>query len=90
MVHIRMSAELRESLQEKAREANRSMNAEIVLRLETSLSPYSPVPLLIAGSGDISSPEQELVGMWRSMDSEARHAFWLLARRLSGTNPPEI
>ncbi|MFT8952976.1 MAG: Arc family DNA-binding protein [Gluconobacter sp.] len=89
-VNLRIPRELHARVMEAAGERSHSMNAEIVQRLDVSFKPYSSIPLLLAASDDISSQEQELVGMWRSMDSEARHAFWLLARRLSGTNPPEI
>lgn len=87
---MRLSPELKEKIAKAAKDEGRSMNAEIVQRLDISFSPYSPVPLIMKGSGDISGQEQELVGMWRSMDSEARRAFWILARRLADVEPSEI
>lgn len=89
-VNLRIPKTLHAQVMEAAGERSHSMNAEIVQRLDISFSPYSPAPLLIAGSGDISGQEKELIGMWRSMDSEARRAFWILARRLADIEPNEI
>ena len=89
-VNLRIPKGLHARVMEAAGERSHSMNAEIVQRLDISFSPYSPIPLMMKGSGDISGQEQELVGMWRSMDAEARRAFWILARRLADIDPTEI
>jgi len=81
LVHIRMPDELRKTLQERAKEGSRSMNAEIVRRLLESLS--------LKDAGDTGSDNLELsgielglVGIWRDLTDDERRSVMVLLRSI--------
>lgn len=71
LVHIRMPDELRKTLQQRAKEGSRSMNAEIVHRLQRSLAQ--------AASNNLTprkKPQDEegdaILGLWHEMSPTQR------------------
>lgn len=80
-VNLRIPKELHARVMEAAGERSHSMNAEIVQRLEVSLSgrPIVDVP----ESEGLNADERSLVRAMRSMDDDERAALVSLARMLS-------
>ena len=76
---LRLSPELKEKVEKSADSNHRSVNAEIVQRLEVSLSgrPILGVPQ----SEGLDDDERALVALWRRMDEDQRRSWLLLLER---------
>lgn len=81
MLHIRVANELKDKLESLAKASGRSMNSEIVQRLEMSIS-HRPAPAL-PETAEINNDERSLVRMWRAMNESERYALRVVAERLA-------
>ncbi|MCG4261354.1 Arc family DNA-binding protein [Acetobacter senegalensis] len=77
-INIRLGESLLQTMREEAARHARSMNAEIVRRLEASL-PSSHMPS-IPETADITAEERALVRMWRALGSEEKRSVSVLLR----------
>ncbi|NIE81552.1 MULTISPECIES: Arc family DNA-binding protein [Asaia] len=80
--NLRIPKEDFSRLQEAADARSHSMNAEIVQRLEASLS-GGAVPDVPA-SADLAAVELALIRMWRAMNDGERNALAVVAEQLAG------
>lgn len=75
---IRLPAELKSRIEKLAASNHRSLNAEIVVRLESSLQTPSRIAISIEG-GDLlvgkTEREKELLIFWRELPEEKQEAF---------------
>lgn len=81
MLHIRVANELKDKLEGLAKASGRSMNAEIVQRLEMSIS--QRVAPDLPETAEINKDERSLVRMWRAMNEGERLALRAVAERLA-------
>lgn len=81
MLHVRLANELKDKLESLAKASGRSVNAEIVQRLEMSISQRPPPNL--PETAEINSDERSLVRMWRAMNEAERAALRAVAERLA-------
>ena len=79
MMRFRAPTELKTRIEEAASKNGRSLNAEIVQRLDASLSgrPILGVPQ----SEGLDDDERALVALWRKMDEDQRRSWLLLLER---------
>ncbi|ASC05168.1 Arc family DNA-binding protein [Acetobacter pasteurianus] len=78
---LRLSPELKEKVEKSADSNHRSINAEIVQRLDASLSGR---PILdVSESEGLDADERALVRMWRAMNEGERFALRVVAERLA-------
>ncbi|ATJ90430.1 MULTISPECIES: Arc family DNA-binding protein [Acetobacter] len=77
-INIRLGESLLQIMREEAARHARSMNAEIVRRLEASL-PSSRIPC-IPETADITAEERALLRMWRTLGSEEKRSVSVLLR----------
>jgi hypothetical protein len=73
---LRMPAELREALEETAKSNGRSVNAEIVARLQESLTPEAP--LIDFDIRTLDPRMQELIGQLNQSTVDLRDALKVL------------
>jgi predicted transcriptional regulator len=82
MIHVRVPDELKDKLGSLAKGSGRSMNAEIVHRLEESV--YLSRSAMALAEGELNDAERTLVALWRRMNDEQRRSWILLLK--SGLN----
>lgn len=82
MIHVRVPDELKDKLGSLAKGSGRSMNAEIVHRLEESV--YLSRSAMALAEGELNDAERTLVALWRRMNDEQRRSWILLLN--SGLN----
>lgn len=86
MMRFRAPTELKEKIEESAAKTGRSLNAEIVQRLQASLSGR---PILdVSESEGLDADERSLVRMWRAMNESERYALRVVAERLADKAAP--
>lgn len=81
-ISIRMTRELLDKIKELADLRSHSMNAEIVHRLEESVSLSLSAHALEVGE-ELTDNERSLVRMWRAMNEGERFALRTVAERLA-------
>lgn len=78
---FRIPPDMKEALEDSAKRCNRTLTAEILTRLDASLS-QRPVPDL-PETADMDVDERSLVRMWRVMNEGERLALRAVAERLA-------
>lgn len=75
---LRLPDGMRERVAEAARGSHRSMNSEIISRLEVSLESPTRAASLMQPSGELSSDEQRLIARFRMLDLKQQSALVVL------------
>ncbi|MFV3332592.1 Arc family DNA-binding protein [Pseudomonas sp. NY15437] len=74
---LRLPDGMRERVAEAAKGSHRSMNSEIISRLELSLESPKSMPLM-QPSGELTSDEQRLIARFRMLDLKQQSALVVL------------
>ena len=74
---VRLPDGMRDRVADAARASHRSMNSEIISRLEMSLESPKPMPLM-QPSGVLTSDEQRLIARFRMLDLKQQSALVVL------------